>query len=105
MNTNLQHALLFQALGHPERLRILEILARGPVCVCDLVRLTGRRQPYISQQLGTLSEVHLVSAERFGRSILYRLNPEEVKGAMNALQPLCQSKSSFQKRNNSHVRK
>ena len=103
MNTSLQHAVLFQALSHPERLRILEILARGPICVCDLVRLTGKRQPYISQQLGTLSEAHLVSAERFGRSILYHLNKDEVEDAMNALQPLCQSKPIPQERNIPHV--
>jgi len=103
MNTNLQHALLFQAMGHPERLHILEILARGPVCVCDLVRLTGKRQPYISQQLATLSEAHLVSAERFGRSILYHLNTDEVEDALNALQPLCQTKSSSLEKNNLHV--
>jgi len=103
MNTSLQHAVLFQALGHPERLRILEILARGPICVCDLVRLTGKHQPYISQQLGTLSEAHLVSAERYGRSILYHLNTDEVEDAMIALQPLCQSKPIPHERNNSHV--
>lgn len=103
MNTSLQHAVLFHALGHPERLRILETLTRGPACVCDLVRLTGKRQPYISQQLGTLSEAHLVSAERFGRSFFYHLNTDEVDDAMNALQPLCQSKLSSHERKNSHV--
>jgi len=104
MNINLQHALLFQALGHPERLHILEILARGPACVCDLVRLTGRRQPYISQQLAILSEANLVSAERFGRSILYHLNTDEVIEAMNLLHPLCLSKKSSKERKDySHV--
>ncbi len=94
MKTNLQHAVLFQALGHPERLRILGILARAPTCVCELVRLTGRRQPYISQQLTMLSKAHLVSAERFGRSILYHLNTDEVEDAMSVLQPLCQMESA-----------
>jgi len=97
MNTRQRHAVLFQALGHPERLHILEILARGPACVCDLVMLTGKRQPYISQQLTILSEAHLVTAERFGRRILYHLNTDEVKDAMNVLQPLCQMESTADK--------
>jgi DNA-binding transcriptional ArsR family regulator len=103
MKTSLQQAVLFQALGHPQRLQILKILASGPVCVCDLTRLTGRRQPYISQQLTRLSKAHLVTAERFGRSILYRLNSGEVEEAMNALHPLCPSTKSLKERNNSHV--
>ena len=103
MKNSLQQTMLFQALGHPERLRILEILAHGPACVCDLVKLTGRRQPYISQQLATLSEAHLVTAERFGRSILYHLNTDEVEAAMNALHPLCPTPSHSQERNKSHV--
>ena len=74
MHTHQEHAALFQSLGHPERLHILETLAHGSACVCELVRLTGRRQPYISQQLATLSEARLVTAERSGRSILYHLN-------------------------------
>ena len=50
-----------------------------------------------------LSEAHLVTAERFGRRILYHLNIDEVEDAMNVLQPLCQSTPSSQERNNSHV--
>lgn len=40
-----------RALAHPVRLRILRRLARGPACVCELVALTGQRQPYVSQSL------------------------------------------------------
>jgi ArsR family transcriptional regulator len=103
MNTGLQQALLFQALGHPERLRILEILAHGSICVCDLVRLTGKRQPYISQHLSVLSAAQLVVSERDGRRIFYRLEPDTLDDVLQALRQLCQSKSSSQKRSNSYV--
>jgi ArsR family transcriptional regulator len=63
-----------QALAHPTRLRILEILTLGPACVCDLVRLTGKRQPYISQHLATLRSAGLVTADRQGWNIYYQLN-------------------------------
>ena len=88
MNTSLQHAVLFQALAQPMRLQLLEILSLGPVCVCDLVRLTGKRQPYISQQLIALRHADLVTAERQGRNILYRLNYrrlEELEQIISAL--------------------
>jgi ArsR family transcriptional regulator len=74
MNTRQQQAALFQALGHPVRLHILEILSRGPSCVCDLVALTGKRQPYISQHLATLRNVGLVATKRQGCTIFYQLN-------------------------------
>jgi DNA-binding transcriptional ArsR family regulator len=74
MNTRRQHAVLFQALGHPVRLQILEILSQGPICVCDLVALTGQRQPCISQHLAALRSAELVITERQGWSIFYRLN-------------------------------
>lgn len=69
-----RHAALFQALGHPVRLHILEILSQGPRCVCDLVALTGKRQPCISQHLIILRRTRLVTAERHGWSICYQLN-------------------------------
>ncbi len=54
METYELQAKQLQALAHPARLRILELLSHGPVCVCDLVMMTGKRQPYISQQLAFL---------------------------------------------------
>ena len=74
MNTRQQHAVLFHVLGHPVRLHILEILSQGRSCVCDLVALTGKRQPCISQHLATFRSAGLVTAERQGLSICYQLN-------------------------------
>ena len=74
MNTRQRHSVLFQALCHPVRLQILEILSQGPICVCDLVALTGKRQPYISQHLATLRSAGLVTTNRQGCTIFYQLN-------------------------------
>lgn len=63
-----------QILAHPARLQLLEILALGPQCVCDLVMMTGKRQPYISQQLAALRDADLVITERQGWNIFYRTN-------------------------------
>ncbi len=64
---------LFRALSHPVRLRILDILARQEACVCHLTAILGQRQPYVSQQLGTLREAGLVTDRREGTLIYYRL--------------------------------
>lgn len=44
-------AKMFRVLGNPVRIRILAMLAHGPLCVSDLIRCTCQRQAYISQQL------------------------------------------------------
>ena len=90
MNTSLQYTVLFQALAQPIRLQLLEILSLKPVCVCDLVRLTGKRQPYISQHLSVLSAAQLVVSEKDGRRIFYRLNPDTLDHVLQALRQLCQ---------------
>jgi ArsR family transcriptional regulator len=66
-------AQLFQALSHPVRLRILDILACQEACVCHLTAILGQRQPYVSQQLATLREAGLVADRREGTLIYYRL--------------------------------
>lgn len=78
---------MFQALAHPVRLQILEALAHRPLCVCELVDLTGRRQAYISQHLALLRQVELVHTERSGLNIFYRVNAARLADALQVLHP------------------
>ena len=66
-------AVLHQALAHPVRLQILDILARGEACVCHLTAVLGKRQPYVSQQLAALRDAGLVSDRREGTLVYYRI--------------------------------
>jgi ArsR family transcriptional regulator len=77
-----KQALLFQALSHPVRLRILDVLARQEACVCHLTTILGQRQPYVSQQLATLREAGLVIDRREGTLIYYRLANERLAGLL-----------------------
>ena len=45
---------LFQALGDPTRLRLLNLMAAGEVCVCFFVEILGAAQPKISRHLAYL---------------------------------------------------
>jgi ArsR family transcriptional regulator len=76
-------AQLFQALSHPVRLRILDILARQEACVCHLTAILGQRQPYVSQQLATLREAGLVADRREGTLIYYRLVDEHLAALLD----------------------
>ena len=66
-------ARIFKALGHPSRLLMVEALREGEKCVCELQALVGDDMSTISKHLAVLREAGVVSAEKRGTSIYYRL--------------------------------
>jgi DNA-binding transcriptional ArsR family regulator len=66
-------AELFKALGHPARVRALEVLAEGERTVGELQRLVGIESSHVSQQLGVLRRAGLVTTRREGSSVVYAL--------------------------------
>lgn len=66
-------AQVFRSLGHPFRLRLLEVLRNEEVCVCHLSALFGKPQPYVSKQLAELRDAGLVIDRRDGFRTYYRL--------------------------------
>lgn len=73
MSKYLNRVKILQAMSHPVRLQILEILAQGPACVCDLISQTQQRQAYISQHLMLLRKTGMVKSTRLGINIQYEL--------------------------------
>src|SRR6059058_5370080 len=64
---------LFQALGDRTRLRLLNVMSGGEVCVCYFVELLDEPQPKISRHLAYLRRAGLVAARREGKWMHYRL--------------------------------
>lgn len=60
-------------LADPTRLRILNLLAAGELCVCDVVELLALPQPTVSRHLGVLRRAALVTATRAWKFAHYRL--------------------------------
>jgi ArsR family transcriptional regulator, arsenate/arsenite/antimonite-responsive transcriptional repressor len=71
-------ARLFHALADETRLRILEQLADGEQCVCDLTGALEAGQSRLSFHLKTLKDAGLVADRRQGRWIYYALRPDAV---------------------------
>ena len=72
-------ANLFKGLAHPVRVRVLEVLSASPeVPVTDLLADTGLEPSHMSQHLAVLRRHNLVSAERRGSQVFYRLAYPEV---------------------------
>lgn len=64
---------LFQALADRTRLRLLNLMSGGEVCVCYFVELLDEPQPKISRHLAYLRRSGLVAARRDGKWMHYRL--------------------------------
>jgi DNA-binding transcriptional ArsR family regulator len=75
--TKLQADVL-RVLASPARLEILHCLATEPLEVGRLAAKVGLSQPNVSQHLGVLRAAGLVSADRHGREIRYRLTDPDV---------------------------
>ena len=70
-----QAARLFHALSDETRLRILERLAAGERCVCELTGALAAEQSRLSFHLRTLKDAGLIRARRQGRWVYYALEP------------------------------
>ena len=71
---------LFQILASTTRLRIVEALAAGELCVCDLAAVVGASQSAVSHHLRQLRQMRIVSYRREGRMAYYRLDDAHIEG-------------------------
>jgi DNA-binding transcriptional ArsR family regulator len=81
-----QRAAVFKALGHPARLQIVETLASGERCVCDLVELVGLGWSAVSRHLAVLKAAGVLDDEKRGQQVFYRLALPCVKSFTECLE-------------------
>jgi DNA-binding transcriptional ArsR family regulator len=71
-------AQFFKTLGHPARIRVLEVLAGGPRSVSELQPEVGLEASHLSQQLSVLRKAGIVQAERQGSSQIYSVTDPQI---------------------------
>lgn len=75
-------APLFKAMGDPVRLRLLSLIAShagGEACVCDLSGVFDLSGPTISHHLKVLRAAGLITGERRGTWVYYRILPDALR--------------------------
>jgi DNA-binding transcriptional ArsR family regulator len=77
-------AELFRTLGHPVRIRVLELLQNGPRPVRDLLLEIDVEASNLSQQLAVLRRAGLVESSREGASVMYALSTPDVADLLAA---------------------
>lgn len=78
----------FKAVGDPTRLRLLSLIAAhdgGEACVCDLTAAFDLSGPTISHHLKVLREAGLVTGDRRGTWIYYRVRPDALAALSRVL--------------------
>ena len=68
----------FRTLGDPTRVRILDALSHGELCVCDLAALVRMSESAVSHQLRLLRSLRLVRPRREGRMVFYALDDKHI---------------------------
>jgi len=75
---------VFKALSDPTRLRILLLLLKRELCVCELMFILKMEQSRVSHQLRILKDADLVEDLRESRWIIYRI-PAAMKKSLAGL--------------------
>ena len=78
-----------KALGHPARLRILALLRRGELCVCQVTEVLGLAPSTISEHLSLLRRSGFVEERKEGKWVFYALTEDPaLRVLFEALWPL-----------------
>ena len=64
-------AEFFKTLGHPARIRILEVLQSGEHQVSELLGEVGLEASHLSQQLGVMRRANIIQARKVGSNVYY----------------------------------
>lgn len=90
MNPRTKHSLerrakVIKAMAHPSRLAMLEAMADGERCVCDLQRLVGSDISTVSKHLSLMKAAGLVEGRKEGLWVHYRLRVPCILQFMNCV--------------------
>jgi len=69
---------ILEALAHPNRIRILELLRRGPQCNCELSPLLGLEQSNLSRHLKILLQAGILVSWKEGLRVNFKVTDDRV---------------------------
>jgi DNA-binding transcriptional ArsR family regulator len=96
--------LIFKALSHPVRRKIVAMLQKGPLTSGEIAATFDMAWPSVTGHLTALKDADLVEAERDGTTIRYRLNISAAEEAVGFLLGLVHATKSAQRRGGTLVR-
>ena len=74
---------IFKVLADPTRLKIIYVLSKGALCVCDIAQTLNMTQSAISHHLRLLRNLRLVKFRKEGKQVIYSLDDDHVLQLFN----------------------
>lgn len=75
---------LFKMFADPTRLKILSLLFKQELCVCDIAETLGMTHSAVSHQLSVLRSNRIIKYRRDGKNIFYSLDDHHIQMIYNA---------------------
>lgn len=97
-------ARIIKALAHPTRLAIVDALAGGEVCVCELQRIAGGDISTVSKHLSVMKAAGLVADRKEGLRVYYRLQVPCILNFFGCVDAVIQHNAETQERVAARVR-
>ena len=89
-------ARIIKALAHPTRLFIVDEIAKGERCVCDLTAMVGADISTVSKHLSVLKQAGLVADEKRGLMVYYRLKTPCLTGLFDCVEGVIRANAKAQ---------
>lgn len=89
-------AKIVKAMAHPTRLFIIDTLAKGERCVCELTAMIGDDTSTVSKHLSLLKAAGLVAAEKRGLQVFYTLRTPCVTGVFDCVEAVVRNNAESQ---------
>ena len=82
-------AMIFKALGHPARLKVVRALRNGERCVCELQPVTGGSLSTLSRHLDVLRSAGVIASRKEGLNIYCSLKLPSIGTLLDCLDARC----------------
>ncbi|MBR4418382.1 MAG: winged helix-turn-helix transcriptional regulator [Clostridia bacterium] len=70
---------LFKIFSDSTRVKIISVLEKNELCVCDIANILNMTKSAVSHQLKNLRETNLIKSRRLGKEVWYSLADEHIK--------------------------
>jgi DNA-binding transcriptional ArsR family regulator len=88
-------AALLGTMADPTRIKIVDALRLGELCVCDLAAVLGMTVSAVSHQLRLLRTARLVRARKDGKVVFYTLDDEHVERILDVALEYCRERGEL----------
>lgn len=89
-------AKVLQAIAHPLRLAILDVLKGGEQCVCNIAERVGAKRSNVSRHLAVMLNAGILSFHKVGLQVFYSLRTPCILGSLTCVTKVLREKADHE---------